>query len=352
IWTTRGEGDPYFTWEFYIDGEETPSICATDEELRRAMEAYPVPLAVANSVPFGNRDFNFFLPIPFEKSIRVNVVQRVDAFWLWFCQIDYRLGDDELSGTRMIGPNENEPNIRYVGLSKQRRTFSEDQPQHIEQQFRQTTIAPGETARVASLDGPAIVRELRLQWPQDANAQLLVRYDGEKSYAIESPINKYFGTFQGASFYQHAPNDSSCYLPMPFRKQCEIFVRNNGGAPIQITGKANVERVHSFSPSWAYLHAKYQKTDKTDGHHLHQVIYIRGRGHFLGMTLYNTGHDHGGGDFAVVDGEGAQPAFLHGVNGEDYFTFAWFGRGAHHPYAVARSNEEGRYRHHFENPYP
>jgi hypothetical protein len=81
-------------------------------------------------------------------------------------------------------------------------------------------------------------------------------------------------------------------------------------------------------------------------------LYLRGRGHWLGMTLYKTGHDHGGGDFAVLDGEGGRPAFLHGINGEDYFTFAWFGKGAHHPYAVAHSNDEGRYRHHFENVYP
>ena len=32
--------------------------------------------------------------------------------------------------------------------------------------------------------------------------------------------------------------------------------------------------------------------------------------------------------------------------------FAWFGKGAHHPYAVAHSNDEGRYRHHLENLYP
>lgn len=27
----------------------------------------------------------------------------------------------------------------------------------------------------------------------------------------------------------------------------------------------------------------------------------RGRGHWLGMSLFNTGHDHGGGSFAVID---------------------------------------------------
>jgi hypothetical protein len=107
-----------------------------------------------------------------------------------------------------------------------------------------------------------------------------------------------------------------------------------------------------MSPAWGYFHARHQRTERTDGHRLHQVLYLKGRGQWLGMTLYRTGHDHGGGDFAVLDGESDRPAFLHGINGEDYFTFAWFGKGAHHPYAIAHSNDEGRYRHHFEHPYP
>jgi hypothetical protein len=75
------------------------------------------------------------------------------------------------------------------------------------------------------------------------------------------------------------------------------------------------------------------------GYRQHQVLYARGRGHWLGMAPYNTGHDHGGGDFAVLDAEADAPAFLHGINGEDYFTFAWFGRGAHHPLAAAGTKE-------------
>ena len=122
--------------------------------------------------------------------------------------------------------------------------------------------------------------------------------------------------------------------------------------PPRFRARPRSRRSPSFSSRWGYFHALHQRTEKTDGHRLHQVLYARGRGHWVGMTLYKTGHDHGGGDFAVIDGEGDRPAFLHGVNGEDYFTFAWFGKGAHHPYAVAHSNDEGRYRHHFENVYP
>ncbi|MBI1390455.1 MAG: DUF2961 domain-containing protein [bacterium] len=351
IWTTRGEGEPNLTWEFYIDGEKTPSLSATDEELRKAMERYPISIAPANSVPYGNRDFNFFLPIPFDQSIRIDVVQRVDSFWLWFCQIDYRLEDDSMQGARLYGYHDGDGlRVAYAGLGEQKAELHEGEMETV--RFSALRLAPMQEERLGRIEGPAIARELRLQWSAGANLRLMACYDSEESFAIDAPIERFFGPFQSASLYRHGPGDASCYLPMPIRESCELWIRNEGNEEAEIHGEAVVERVHGFSPSWGYLHARYARTEQTDGHRLHQVAYIRGRGQFLGMTLYNTGHDHGGGDFAVVDGESARPAFLHGVNGEDYFTFAWFGKGAHHPYAVAHSNEEGRYRHHFENPYP
>ena len=70
------------------------------------------------------------------------------------------------------------------------------------------------------------------------------------------------------------------------------------------------------------------------------------------MSIYDTHHDHGGGDFAVIDANTARPSFLHGDFGEDYFSFAFFGKGENFPYSEAFDNDEGRMRVHFENPYP
>jgi Protein of unknown function (DUF2961) len=353
IWTTRGDGSPYFDWEFYVDGESTPSVRGTDEELVEAAGRFSVPVAPANWLPVHNRAFNFYLPIPFEKSLRVDLVQRQPSFWLWFCQMDYRLNDASMSGARLVSHGAGKDlSFSYLGLDAQRRQTPASSLPRSELNIPGTQIKPGEEVKLAQLEGPAIIRELRLGWSEGAGLRLLQRYDGASTFAVNSPVDRFFGPFQGVSFYRHATNDSSCYLPMPFRKQCEIWVRNDGPGAASVSGKALVESIPAFSPAWGYLHVLHQRTEKTDGHRLHQVLYARGRGHWVGMTLYHTGHDHGGGDFAVIDGEGDAPAFLHGVNGEDYFTFAWFGKGAHHPYAIAHSNDEGRYRHHFENLYP
>ncbi len=353
IWSTRGGGEPYFEWEFYVDGEKTPSVHGTDEDLIRAAERYGVPVAPANSVPLLKRDFNLFLPIPFEKSIRIDVVQRNPTFWLWFCQIDYRLGDDSMKGVRAFSEGTGKDlKLSYIGIPEQRRQQPASALSRIEEAFEDVSMRPGEMLCLASFDGPAIVRELRLQWPENSNLRLLIRYDDEETFAVDSPVDPFFGPFRGVPFFQFGENDSACYLPMPFRKNADILVRNEGDETARVSGKAVAEIVPAFSDSWGYFHARHQKTERTNGHRLHQVLYARGRGHWVGMTLYKTGHDHGGGDFTVIDGEGDDPSFLHGVNGEDYFTFAWFGRGAHHPYAIAHSNDEGRYRLHLENVYP
>lgn len=353
LWTTRGEGEPYFDWEFFVDGEDTPSVRLADVDMVRAAEKFALPVAPANSVPLQNRDFNFYLPVPFEKSLRLDVVQRQPSFWLWFCQIDYRLNDDSLKGARLTTHGEGEDlTFVYQGLPPQPPPALTPSASRFSTNLPVTLIQPGDRVRVMDLTGPAIVRELRLRWPLDSSLRLLLRYDNAESFAVDSSVARFFGPFKGVSCFQHTTNDSSCYLPMPFREKWELWLRNEGANIAIVSGKVAAETVAEFGPGWGYFHALHQRTGQTDGHRLHQVLYVRGRGHWVGMSLYQTGHDHGGGDFAVIDGEGNDPAFLHGINGEDYFTFAWFGKGAHHPYAIAHSNDEGRYRHHFENLYP
>ncbi|MGC9327169.1 MAG: hypothetical protein ACP5I1_06025, partial [Candidatus Hinthialibacter sp.] len=106
IWSTRREGPPYFDFEFFVDGESQPSLRGTDVDLVRAMQEYPLPVAPSNWVPLGNRDFNFYLPIPFDQSMRVDVVQREPSFGLWFCQLDYCLEDESMKGVRLFSRGE------------------------------------------------------------------------------------------------------------------------------------------------------------------------------------------------------------------------------------------------------
>ena len=119
LWTTRGEGAPYFDWEFYVDGESTPSIRGTDVELVEAAARFQPPFAgfIAPPVPVSKRDYNLFLPIPFDRSIRVEVVQREPSFWLWFCQLDYRLEDASLADRKSTRLNSSHSRVSRMPSS-------------------------------------------------------------------------------------------------------------------------------------------------------------------------------------------------------------------------------------------
>jgi hypothetical protein len=136
---------------------------------------------------------------------------------------------------------------------------------------------------------------------------------------------------------------------MPLRDRMEVEI---AGARFheQWSFRVELEPVAEFAPNWRYFHAKSQAQVKVPGYTPGELLHTRGSGHWVGMSLYGTGHDHGGGDFAVTDGGSKFPSFLHGVNGEDYFSFAWFGSGANLPYSEAFDNDTGRMRLHLENP--
>ena len=78
--------------------------------------------------------------------------------------------------------------------------------------------------------------ELRLRWSEGARFRLQIRYDGADGFAVSSPVDRFFGPFSGVSYQRHATNDSSCYLPMPFRRACELWIRNEGTEPATISG--------------------------------------------------------------------------------------------------------------------
>jgi hypothetical protein len=332
LWSTWRAGKGNHRLDFYVDGATRPTLSGTLDELiarAQAMAAPPVP--VPGSIGSINAR-NYYLPVAFEKHLRVEM-EPIEPMGLIFYQIDYRTGKNAADPAPSRGA------IRTTAVQAR------------------VTIPPGGRRVISTIPGPGILRRWALQTDvqliDHPHLDLALTYDEAPSAAVRASLADFFGPFRGASLdTDPVTGKRTCFLPAPFARSVKIELANRTDRPIQMNFDGDVETVARFDPHWGYFHALGQTTPRTLGYRQHQVLYARGRGHWLGMALYNTGHDHGGGDFAVLDGESETPAFLHGINGEDYFTFAWFGRGAHHPFAVAGTNEEGRYRHHFENPYP
>jgi hypothetical protein len=145
------------------------------------------------------------------------------------------------------------------------------------------------------------------------------------------------------------PGYFACNFPMPFFRSARIELRSATKLPAHAELYTWIEhrRPSARSP---YFHALYHE-QKTVGYFQYPVLQVRGEGFFVGMNLFDSGHNHGGGDTAFIDGGTAHPRLLHGICGEDYFGFAWHHTGAMTPLTGAPAHDR-RYRLHLENPYP
>lgn len=338
IWETHGNIDPApFRFEFFVDGEQEPSVHGRLPDLIRAGHRVEQGLVMVAGSEVAHSSFNWYLPVPFARSLRVDVVLTGEPTLL-FMQLDYRTEDASLAGTRLVQTGEGaETSLSYRSLDARLKVGSKPLPE------ASPVTATLEKGASHVLRGPAVIR--RLAVPAFAEGdRMRIWFDGAGTPAVDVDLADFYGLYEGVAFHARA-----CYLPMPFEREARIAITGEGDAwPLEL----EIESVDAFQAGWGYFHAKHQVEDPTLGYRPFQNLYVRGRGQFVGLSLYDSHHDHGGGDFAVVDGESGDPIFMHGINGEDYFSFAYFGQGKNPPYSEAFTNEEGRFRLHLENPYP
>lgn len=340
IWETHGPGKSTFILEFYVDGEKEPSIAGPLDELVEAAKACIQTFSPVGGTTIDYDSYNFYLPVPFEKSLKVDLIAN-PRIGLVFLQLDYRLEDKSMTGIKLVQEEDETGKIKLL--------YKPEQESGI---LAMTKMPETKTNRwrfsgdnKIRIEGPGIIRRLGLN-SKRSGVKLLIRFDDEPSTAVNVDLADFFGPYRGVVL-----NNNQSYFPMPFGKSAEIEISgSHPGEEWQL--ELDIEEVDKFEPHWGYFHALHTQIDSSVGYLPFQVLSTGGNGHWVGMSIYDTHHDHGGGDFTVIDANTAQPSFLHGINGEDYFSFAFFGKGENFPYSEAFDNDEGRMRVHFENPYP
>ncbi|MCP4310716.1 MAG: DUF2961 domain-containing protein, partial [Bacteroidetes bacterium] len=331
IWETHGPGKSPFILEFFVDGEQQASIRGPLDELVEAAKRCDQSYISPGGSTIDYNSYNFYIPVPFEKSLRVDLVSN-PRIGLVFLQLDYRLDDASMNGIKLVQEKDQQGNqmqLRYESQTKDIVSSELSLPQATTERWNFTG---DQTIRIK---GPAIIRRLALNTNREG-VTMMIRFDGEDSPAVNVDLADFFGPFRGVAL-----NNNQCYFPMPFGDSAEIEIC--GSNPDEEWNlEVDLEQVERFEPDWGYFHALHTRVDSSLGYLPFQVLSTGGRGQWVGMSIYDTHHDHGGGDFAMIDARTGQPSFLHGINGEDYFSFAFFGKGENFPYSEAFDNDEGR----------
>lgn len=330
----------------YVDGQTTPSIVGTIDELCHAAEAtgtsfVPLPAFIYKDA------YNFYLPIYFSNGIRVEI-EALDEVNEFYTQIDYRLDPHQKHSTRLLShPTKNGLALNYTGTipSLVNRTLAATKASDEHTDLQCNSEA---NHCEATIQGPGILRRLTFRGKLDSpDLQMDIYWDDDPNPAIQAPLRYFFADFVNAAM-ESKSGESTTYFPMPFHRKARIVLRS--ASPIYVSIDYAIDR-STVSPNAPYFHALYHETQKALGYSQHPVLQVRGKGLFVGMNLFDSGHNHGGGDAALLDAGTDHPTVLHGICGEDYFGFAWHHTGTMTPLTGAPVHER-RYRLHLENPYP
>jgi len=225
-------------------------------------------------------------------------------------------------------------------------------------------IAPGETAVLADIRGPAQITHIWMTQDRHYRECLLrITYDNAAYPSVVVPLGDFFGlghslvnSYQSLLFsasteypYQfEKPVSLNGYVPMPFAERAVVELVNESDEPHRQYFYIDYETLDPFPEDMGYFHAEFRRTNPFGGwaHEIpvnspetfvanterlawdsnYVILETRGRGHYIGCNLSITNFTDiwwgEGDDMIWVDGY-KWPPDLHGTGTEDYFGQAW-----------------------------
>lgn len=310
--TIQGPGIIYRFWmphcmtikhypvRMYFDGESTPSFDTFCDTIFDGLFSY-FDAPFVTTCAGGQMSYE---PIPFSESVIIETVNREynDNFYnrnyYQYSYLTYPQGTDVNSWTDTLTPDQNQ--VRSTVAS-----MFENVGQHpdgnsltaIEVNISAATIAPNDpNLTLADLEGPGVIRQLRIIMPDANDAELQglniqVFYDNKSSPDINIPVAYFFGAGELRADYNSIPIGADanegfyCYWPMPFRESVLIRLYNTTTLPIDINSAQIEYEPQSLDHHTCYLHA-VENTLVRSGQTYHTILSAQGRGHYVGDLLY------------------------------------------------------------------
>jgi len=363
IWTTHKLDGTHLKLYIFVDGAPEPLLGGFVHELASAAERISRPEIPLGGF-FNRRSANLYLPVPFSESLRIEAEPDGETGGGPFWQIDYALDCDEAW-----------PLPRQATAGGRTTTACDFPPAPAPDPGRPLALLDEDVELTNAgphnlwLEGGGIIRRLEISGKALDSLLLRIAFDGERvqgdegwwtadrldgPFQVDAPLRYLAGPFNNACVERRG-STAVIHFPMPYRQRAgiQLLAAMDYGS-VRETYLYNV-RVHYETTTppperMGYFHARF-RSEMTRGYDDFEVCSTRGHGHFVGVHIFDTGHDHGGGDNIMFDGRTESAGQLHGVNAEDYFHMAWARPWYVTPYSGCPSHT-ARYRYHLEMPVP
>jgi len=351
VWAEiEGPGVIWRTWsalakeghvKIYLDGASEPAV---DLPFIGYFDRENEPFTYPSLVHMTARGQNCYVPIPFQKSCKITGQGDWGAYY-HFTYTTYPKGTVLPTFTRKLSEAETKAlEAADELLSNCGPSLPADRNESVTK-HRLVASGGGKASFTGSSDGPAAIKTLRVTLDPPAGPEdrdllrewtIQIKWDGEETPSVWSPLGDFFGTAAGANAYESLPlglTEDGCWYShwfMPFEKNYEITLTNDGAAArtvnlevVTVPVKGDVSKLGRFHAKWhrdAFLpdDPARRAIDWT-------MLKTRGRGRFCGVMLHVWNPRGGwwgeGDEKFFVDGEKFPSTF--GTGSEDYFGYAW-----------------------------
>jgi hypothetical protein len=165
---------------------------------------------------------------------------------------------------------------------------------HVE--YHQVTIDPGKEFQLADIAGPGRITYFYITDDSKGHFYrglvLKVYWDGESEPSVDVPLADFFGAVESDTIdYQSALLEINhycymSYIPMPFSRRARFVLANDGDQRYSrlVAYGIDYESDKSFASEKSRFHAAWRRSNPTKNS-LHQILNVRGRGHYVGSFL-------------------------------------------------------------------
>jgi hypothetical protein len=198
------------------------------------------------------------------------------------------------------------------------------------------TVQGGESTALADLDGPGILRAIRIKADSSDDrmfrkALLEVYVDDARQPSVWSPLGDFFldGFGQGSSqslLLGKKDGTYYCYFPMPFERNIRIRVTNDSKSNLKLDAEVAWEPMGAFPEGIGRFYAWWHRQNPTSKGELFPILDAQGRGHWCGVSHAMQG----GGGLGFLEGDemlwidDRDNAKYNGTGTEDYFNGGWY----------------------------
>jgi len=328
----------------YLDGQNQPTLDMPFAAYFTGDQApLDYPMLSYGLDRQGCRGKNLYYPIPYQKSCKIVA----EPGWGSYFHFTYTTFPD---GTRLPTfstelAEQNATELKALDTFFGKKLGTDPAGERAGQLAveRNVTVAAGQTAPVAALDGPRAITAIRVKPVKFAGREdemaalrqlvLRITFDGAAQPQVLCPLGDFFGTAPGVNLYASLPtgmtkNGFYALWYMPFAKSAKVELLNDGAEardlPLEIVHAPLQRRFDELAHFYCQWHRDIRPLSE-DRFPDWVMLRCQGRGRFCGVMLHVWNPRGGwwgeGDEKFFVDGE-KFPSTI-GTGSEDYFGYAW-----------------------------